>query len=104
MIPLLQHAGVPATFRLLTTGALPQGALAGYAEVLLRLPPQPVPTDVLLARFAKTGVPVSPYAYAVDPTGESVLALIEADPFRTGAPNPVLADGDWISLQTICAD
>jgi hypothetical protein len=49
-------------------------------------------------------VPTSPYAYAVDPTGETVLALIEADPFRSKSPQPVLTDGDWISLQAICAD
>lgn len=104
MIPLLQHAGVPATFRLLTSGSLPAGALAGYAEDLLRRPAPLLPTEPLLARFATAGLPVSPYAYALDPSGETVLGLIEADPYPTGAASPVLADSDWISLQAICAE
>ena len=103
MIPLLTYAGVPATFRLLTTGHLPDGALDGYAEVLLRAAPAQMPGDLLLAQFREAQVSVAGYAFALDPTGEKVLPLIEADPFRDGSPRPVLADGDWISLQTICA-
>jgi hypothetical protein len=46
----------------------------------------------------------TPYARAVDPSGESVLRLIEADPFAQEAAPPLLKDGDWISLQAICAE
>ena len=103
MIPLLQYAGVPATLRLLTTGRLPDAALQGYAEVLLRSRPD-LPATALIERFRTAGVATSAYAYAIDPTGESVLDLIEADPYRGGSAKPVLADGDWISLQSICTD
>ncbi len=34
--PILSHAGLRATFTLLTTGALPVGALQGYGEAFLR--------------------------------------------------------------------
>jgi hypothetical protein len=63
-----------------------------------------VDTEHLLTRFAEAGVASTPYARAVDPSGESVLRLIEADPFAQEAAPPLLKDGDWISLQAICAE
>lgn len=105
LLPVLAHAGAAATLRLLTTGEMPAVDLRGYgAQALAR--PDPVPDlDALRARFAAVEVRSTPYAYAVDPSGERTLALIEADPFRTSAPSrPVLGDGDWISLQGICGD
>ena len=106
MVALLDWAGLRATFRLLTTGELPPEALAGYAEVLLTAPPTPLDQSALLSRFAAAGVGSSAYAYALDPSGESVLALIEADPHPTGAPGRgmVLPDADWVALQGICGD
>lgn len=103
MIPLLQHAGVAATFRLLTSGKLPEGVLAGYAETLLRTTPD-VSSEALLERFRTARVPSSPYAYALDPTGETVLSLIEADPYRDGTAPPVLSAEHWSELQRICAE
>jgi hypothetical protein len=38
----------------------------------------------------------------LDTTGESVLGLIEADPYAGKVPPPLISDGDWISLQNIC--
>lgn len=104
MLPLLTHAGVAATFGLLTTGEFDASDLSGYGEVLLRAPPPEVAEADLLAAFAAAGLPSSPYAYALDKTGEATLGLIEADPFPKGTEKPVLSDGDWISLRAICAD
>lgn len=104
MIPLLHHAGLRATFGLLTTGVLAPEAVSGYAEELLRTPPAALEDIPLLERFRAADLPSSPYAYALDPSGETVLGLIEADPHPTGPPRPVLADGDWISLQAICSE
>lgn len=103
MIDLLDHAGLVATFRLLTTGTLPPPAVAGYAEVLLRTPPGLPPADPFLVRMRAAGTPTAPYAYTMDPSGESVLALIEADPYPSGAPVPLLPDADWVALQDICS-
>lgn len=102
MVPILRHAGPVATFRLLTTGVLAPEAVHGYGEVLLSARPVAVDEEILLGRFSAAQIPSSPYAYALDPSGETVLGLIEADPFRGVAPRPVLEDGDWISLQAIC--
>src|SRR5690606_38292505 len=99
----LLWAGARTSFRLLTSGGLPAGAAQGYAETLLTTPPVPVAAEALLRHFIEAGVPASPYAYAVDSSGESTLALIEADPFRAAPPpSPVLNDTDWVALQGIC--
>lgn len=103
MIPLLRQAGLIATFRLLTTGELPPGALSGYGETILRAAPAPLAPEPLLAAFKAAQLPSTPYAYAVDPTGEATLPLIEADPYRGLSPTPLIPDGDWVALQGLCS-
>ncbi|MBL4768687.1 MAG: hypothetical protein JKY94_13435 [Rhodobacteraceae bacterium] len=99
---LLANGGPSASFRLLTTGELTQGMLDQYAEyVLVANRPEPV-DDLALALFAQAKVPSTPYAYARDITGETVLPFIEADPMAGLSPEPVLADRDWVLLQNIC--
>ncbi len=93
-----------ATLRLLTSGQLPDAALDGYAQSLITQPPAPLPTDQLVARFAKAGLRASPYAYALDQTGERTLSLIEADPVPVANAQPLIDDGSWISLQGICGE
>ena len=102
VVPLLHHAGLMATFRLLTSGQLPGGAVTGYAETLLQSPPAPAEDARLLERFRQVGLSSTAYAKALDPTGEAVLGLIEADPFNGQSPSPILDDNDWVSLQGIC--
>jgi len=105
LLPALRHAGLAATLRLLTTGDMPSADLRGYGAQVLARRPAPLDEAALLARFAEAGIRSTPYAFARDPSGESTLGLIEADPFRTTPPpRPVLGDGDWISLQGICSD
>lgn len=100
---LLDHAGLRAAFRLLTTGTPGDAALRDYAAYLLTAVPPPVSDEVLLDGFRAWNVRSAPYAYARDVTGETVLPLIEADPFAGEAPpTPVLSDSDWLRLQGIC--
>lgn len=102
---VLDSAGIIATLRLLTTGEIRARTLQAYAESLAGKAPEPVPEAALLARFASAGVPSTPYAYALDVTGETTLSLIEADPKRGGeAREPVLKDSDWVALQGICGN
>ena len=103
MIPLLRHAGLAATFRLLTTGTLPPGAVAGYAETLLAVPPDRTPPAVLLRAFEAAGLSSAPYAQARFPDTTEAAALTEGDPFADAAPPPLLPDEDWVALQDICA-
>ena len=89
---------------LLTSGQIEDDVLRDYAETLLSTEPPALNTDVLLDRFATAKVAASPYAYAVDVTGESTIDLIEADPYRGIEAPRLISDGDWISLQEICAE
>ncbi|APZ51763.1 hypothetical protein [Salipiger abyssi] len=99
---LLEHAGLWSSLRLLTTGSLPDGALDSYAETLLTRDAAPLPTDALLRAFGTAQLRSSPYAFARDMTGESTLALIEADPYAGEGSRLVLSDADWVRLQSIC--
>jgi hypothetical protein len=101
---LLSDAGVVAVLRLLTTGELPQSALRQHAQALVRLEPD-MPTSPDLADvFARARVPVTPYARAIDITGESTAGLIAADPFPGPDAPIVLDDNSWVVLQGICAE
>ncbi|KEO50558.1 hypothetical protein [Thioclava pacifica] len=101
---MLDWLGPAAALRLLTTGDLPDDGIAEYAQELVQHPPERPNNDTLLHAFREAGVSSTPYAYALDPTGESVLGLIEADPFKgQPAPHPVLEDAQWVALQDICS-
>ncbi|MEM9474503.1 MAG: hypothetical protein AAGA71_04380 [Pseudomonadota bacterium] len=102
VLELLQFAGIRAALQLLTTGAVPDDTLDSYAEHLLVADPVPLDLAMLLPRFAAAGVPATPYAYAVDISGEATIALIEADPVPVSAAAPLIADDQWVALQNIC--
>lgn len=99
---VIDHAGLLASLRLLTTGTLPEPALDAYAEHLMAQP-ETRPDDItLLAAFARAEIRSTPYAYARDPEGKDTRALIDGDP-RAGQPSrEVLSDADWLRLQSIC--
>ena len=92
------------TFRLLTTGNIPDAALSAYAEILLNSPAAPISDAAMLARFQSAALRVSPYAYALDISGETTIGLIEADPISGDAVGAILSDSDWVSLQGICGE
>lgn len=106
LAPVLRNAGPFAVFRLLTTGDLDDAALRRHAESLLAKAAIGADGEpdalALLARFEAAGVPSAPYAYARDPSGETVLTLIEADPFRGSQVPALMPDSDWLILQGIC--
>ena len=99
---LLEHAGLRASFQLVTTGELPEDALADYAEHTLTTPRPNLDVESTLAGFEAAGLSTKPYAYALDVTGETVLPLIEADPMSGETPQALLSDADWLRLQSIC--
>jgi hypothetical protein len=99
---LLDVAGPWENFRLLTTGDLSEDALDAYAEHLMSSPATAPDTANLLALFEAADVPASPYARARDITGESVLGLIEGDPMKGIATDPLILDSTWLRLQGLC--
>ena len=103
MLPLLSHAGLSATFQLLTTADLPDSAIAGYGEAALRAAPLALPDSDLLAAFEAAQIPATPYAAAVDPEGRVTGDLAEQDPYKGLAPTPLIPDESWVALQGICS-
>jgi hypothetical protein len=99
---LLAHGGLWSSIRLLTTGALDEETLNAYAEHLLTGARPDLDDDALLKAFEAWRVRSTPYAYARDISGETTLPLIEADPYATATPEPVLSDANWLRLQGIC--
>lgn len=99
---LLQEVGIGTTFTLLTTGEIAPDTLRDYAETLFANPPARANDTLMLALFADAEVASTPFAYAIDVTGETTLGLIEADPMKTAQSDPLLSDAEWISLQGIC--
>ncbi len=99
---LLDRTGPTAAFRLLTTGGLTPQIVDAYTEEVLATPLTEPTDEELLAVFAQAALPSSPYAYARDVTGETVIGLIEADPMAGRTLEQVLPDRDWVRLQNIC--
>ncbi len=104
LVRLLRQVGIIASFRLLTTGDVPKAALAEYAEALLTTKPVPLKNLELLDQFKQVQVRSTPYAYALDISGETTISLIEGDPITPQSAREILADSDWISLQSICGE
>ncbi len=105
-VAFLRHAGLLATFRLLTSGTLPDGSMDGIGEVLLtdavRTPDLPPAT--LLPLFERAQISPKAFAGALSGSGALGAALLAADPFAGVSPLAVLDDANWISLQSICFD
>ncbi|MGB5558786.1 MAG: hypothetical protein WBN04_12340 [Paracoccaceae bacterium] len=104
VIELLQYTGLISAFRLLTTGNIAASNLDSYTETFLTEADDPVPQDQVLSAFKAAAIRTSPYAYAMDISGETTIALIEADPVTPETTKPVLNDGDWVALQGICGE
>ncbi|MDO5632952.1 MAG: hypothetical protein Q4G22_14115 [Paracoccus sp. (in: a-proteobacteria)] len=103
LLAALRRAGPRAALTLLTSGQLPKGALPGYGEEILSHPAPRPDDETMLAAFTTAGISSQPYARSVDPSGETVLGLIEADPIRPGTITvPLLTEPQWQALQQIC--
>ena len=99
---ILNYAGTFATFRLVTTGSLPAEKLRAYSKDLLIKPQTSLKFETLIQRFHEKRLRLTPFAYALDVTGEKTFALIEADWLAGIDFAPSLQDGNWIQLQNIC--
>jgi hypothetical protein len=102
IIPVLEHAGLRATFQLLTTAELPDTALSGYGETALRAAPADLTDDVMISAFKTAQIPATPFALAMDPEGKTLSGLLAGDPYKGLAPTPLVPDEDWVALQGIC--
>ncbi len=94
----LRYAGWFATLRLMSSGALPQGALAGYGPVLAKAAQPPADAAALDAAFAAAQITPAPYA--------SFAQRSDLAPAPAAAPDPnaapILEDAAFLGLQYIC--
>ncbi|QDY68541.1 hypothetical protein [Qingshengfaniella alkalisoli] len=104
MVKLMTQMGMGAALSLLTTGALPDKKVADYADDFLIRDTSTLTTDTTIGLLESVGISSRPYAYALDDSGETTLALIEADPFPAGTPEPLMSDSDWLRLQGVCEE
>jgi hypothetical protein len=103
--PLLDHMGLGANLRLLTTGTVPPDAAKGYGEGFLATTPDAEPAlDAQLDAFGKAGVSAAPYAAATAASNPGAQTLIAQDPFALGGPRPVFRDENWLEFQAICSE
>lgn len=102
IVPLLEYAGLRASFELLTTASLPDSAFVGYGEALLRATPAAMPDASVLAAFEAAQIPATPYAVAIDPEGKMTAGLASGDPYKGLSPSPLIPDDSWVALQGIC--
>ncbi len=105
--PLLRHAGVVATFRLLTSGELSDSVIRGYAAAIYRAELAIPEAEPLLERFARVELstrPLTDNPYPLDPSLTALQAsLREGDPMGSEpARLSLLSDGQWVSLLNIC--
>jgi len=105
--PLLRHAGVIATFRLLTSGELPERAEQGYAAAIYGAALSVPDLDPLLERFNRTDLSTRPLVDNPDTLDPAIATLgpdlRAADPKAADARDTALLnDGQWVSLLNIC--
>jgi hypothetical protein len=93
---ILNHAGFVASLRLLSSGALPANALAGYGISLAVTDPAPLDPLLLQEAFALAKISAAPYL----DRAKDVSGII--DPMPTGSDPIVLEDADFLGLQYIC--
>ena len=102
MLRLFDSTGPRAAVDFLTRGELRQSTISGHAEFLVTSRPTLLEDVGLIASFAAAEIRSTPFAYALDVSGETTLNLIEADPVSPTQARPVIADTDWVALQSIC--
>lgn len=98
---LLGASPFRASLALLSTGHLRDVDFQRMAEWLVVRTPAPVDQEALRTEMDRRAIATSPYAYAVDISGETTASLVAGS---ANSGDPVLSDTDWIALQSICGD
>lgn len=99
LLDVLRHAGVRAVLGMLTSGALGEGALQGYAQARLNRPTAWPDAGAVAARLTDLGVAFDPFATSLPPAAARMAAVLAAGPDEGTA---LLTDGEWLTLQAVC--
>lgn len=99
LLDALHYAGIRATFTLMTTGTMLDGALSGYAAQKFRVP-SPIPTaQDIGARFDEIGQSPTAYALSLPPRAAGLAASLAAHTVPADRQSEqLLSDGEWLDL------
>ena len=98
---LLTQEGLGTTFRLLTTGSIPDDILNQNAQNLITAQ-APIPNaDTLRDMLAAAQIPQGPYRAATDRRSGNTPDL-GTDPMAGQQVPLILNDSDWVTLRNIC--
>lgn len=64
--------------------------------------PADIPPEDYLKLFRAAGFPSTPFARSLDEKDDLFYALVDDDPFRRASYRPLMNDGDWLTLQSLC--
>ncbi|MCB1388471.1 MAG: hypothetical protein KDK12_04875 [Rhodobacteraceae bacterium] len=103
LLDALTFAGTRATLTLLTTGTLPEGALRGYARHRIQQPPAHPAATALGERLDGLGVSPLPYAISLPESRQALAQSLADRPAQPRAADRLLSDGEWLTVQAICA-
>jgi hypothetical protein len=98
ILAILRHAGFIASFRLLSSGALPETALDGFGLSQAETAPAALDNAALRAAFAAAQISAQTYLDA--PFAAEIAEM--TDPNPNGSDPIVLDDADFLGLQYIC--
>ena len=98
----LEQAGPLISLSFIASNDLSQEQVNQIAKIALSQPTRPSPRTALINLFATAQISSGPFARAISSPEAQDLAA--QDPFPTGSPYPILADGAWLGLQAICSD
>jgi len=100
---MFRSIGTRAPLTFIANGTLTNQVLASYLRETLTSG-MARPTDKnLLSLFDTAKLTSAPYAYAIDPTGNTTAGLILGDPMQNKY-HLQITDADWIDLQAICGN
>lgn len=105
LLDALNFAGIRATFTLMTTGTLLEGSLSGFAAENFGRPTVFPDAEAVADRLE--ALQQSPTAYALSlPERAAGLAEALADQpsAQTRPQRRLLSDGEWLTLQEVCAN
>jgi hypothetical protein len=98
---LLAQEGLGTTFRLLTTGSIPDSILSENAQNLVTAQAPEPDATTLRDMLASAQIPQGPYRAASDRRNGNTPDL-GSDPMEGQTVPLILNDSDWVTLRNVC--
>ncbi|MGB0797725.1 MAG: hypothetical protein ACPGRD_00210 [Planktomarina sp.] len=100
---LLTQAGPRIAISLISSNTLTPQQVGTLVDAAQHPRAQEINAATLVTAFEIAEISASPYADHLPANGLSSV-LKDNDPYPAGTPQPILPDGAWLGLQSICSD